>query len=396
MRKILNQIAICLYSLFIKVLPGINEQKADEKTIVVFFPQQLGDALLFSAVLQQLRAMYPEDRGYCICFIANSAVNEFLKVAVDIGRDISFIDFDKDKLFSDFTYYKKFYKQYLMMVHHIIVPNPSNSGLCIGIVCNSKYKTIAVNTYQRNILYRIMLRGLSENDIVAQNQLMVFELHKFLLNKLGNREYSSHIPIIKKLPQKVQGRYCVLHPGASLSYKVWPVERYLHIADYLTSALGYDVFLCGDTSDMKYGKYIEENAKIPYKIKNYTGKTNYEKWIGVIQGAQLVIGSDSASIHIAAASGIPSIVICGLYDKGFFFPYVVDEILLGTIKPKCLETNMDCCRCRTISYTGAGNKACYDKVKKADVAVCVAAISVNDVKKAIHSVLKLSEWSEEI
>ena len=391
MRKVFNQLAISLYSLFVRVFPGTNVQRAECKKIVVFFPQQLGDALLFSDTLQQLSMIYPKDKGYSIYFIADSSVNKFLKIAVDVSREINFVDFDKDKLFSEFTYYKAFYNQYFMMVHHIVVPNPSNSGLIIGIVCNSLHKTIAINTHQTNMLYRILLRGLSEDDVLEHNQLMVFELHKLLLNKLGNRKYSSHMPFIRNMPHKSHGRYCVLHPGASLTYKVWPIEKYLCIADYLTSVLEYDVLLCGDSSDVKYGKYIEEQAKLPYRIKNYIGKTSYDEWIGVIQGAELVVGSDSASIHIVAASGVPSIVICGLYDKGIFFPYVLDEHFPGKVMPKCLIKEMKCCSCRTRSYTGAGNKDCYDKVKKGEAAICVSAISEEDVQKIIYKTLNMSE-----
>lgn len=389
MRKLLNQIAIFWYSCLMTILPCIHDQKTKNKKIVVFFPQQLGDALLFSEVLQQLSMMYPKTQGYVICFIASNAVNEFLRVAVDISSEISFIDFNKDRLFSNFNYYREFYSRYLVDVYHIIVPNPSNSGVLIGRVCNSQKKTIVINSCKKNLMYRIFLSVFWKDDVLSQNQLMVFQLYQLLLNKLGNKDYCSHIPVIKKMKNIIKGRYCVLHPGASLYYKVWPIERYLQIANYLTCVLGYDVFLCGDISDIDYGYYVEENANMPYKIKNYIGKTSYEEWIRIIQGANLVVGNDSASIHIAAASGISSIVICGLYDKGLFFPYIVNRKNSSDIMPICLAKEMECCLCRNKRYTGYGNKACFEKIQAGKVAVCVEKILVDDVINAIHRALNI-------
>ena len=111
----------------------------------------------------------------------------------------------------------------------------------------------------------------------------------------------------------------------------------------------------------------------------------------------MVIGNDSATLHIAAAHRVKAICIAGVYDKFQFFPYVVDELDEGDFLPETVYVNMPCEYCRTKGYyAGYGNVACLKVVKQGRCALCVEAITVEMVKeKSIHciSVFRPKIWN---
>ena len=111
------------------------------------------------------------------------------------------------------------------------------------------------------------------------------------------------------------------------------------------------------------------------------------EWVDLIQNAEFVIGNDSASIHIAAACKIPSICLCGSYDKNQFFPYVVEEE--STVLPIVIRKNMPCEYCRAKgNYFGYGNKKCQKYIRENTSSLCIAKISVTDVICEIDNLLK--------
>ena len=61
----------------------------------------------------------------------------------------------------------------------------------------------------------------------------------------------------------------------------------------------------------------------------------------------MVIGNDSATLHIAAAHRVKAICIAGIYDKFQFFPYLVDELDEGDRLPEEIFLYMPWAFCRT-------------------------------------------------
>ena len=95
----------------------------------------------------------------------------------------------------------------------------------------------------------------------------------------------------------------------------------------------------------------------------------------------MVIGNDSATLHIATAHRVKAICIAGIYDKFQFFPYLVDELDEGDRLPETVYVDMPCAYCRTKGYSaGYGNKACKKEIEQGKCALCIDAISVEMLK----------------
>ena len=112
--------------------------------------------------------------------------------------------------------------------------------------------------------------------------------------------------------------YAVMHPFASAPKKTWPAERFLSIAEHLRDQAGLEaVFLAGPADNpapfSRYGVY--HNAPLA-QVKT------------LMAGAQLFIGNDSGPAHVAAAFGIPCVVLFGPSDPVTWAPWRTEAQVL--------------------------------------------------------------------
>jgi ADP-heptose:LPS heptosyltransferase len=100
--------------------------------------------------------------------------------------------------------------------------------------------------------------------------------------------------------------YAVIHPFAARPDKTWPAERFVEIA----ASLNLDpIFLAGPTDDLT-----------PFE-KFETSRESLSVTKSLIAGASLFIGNDSGPAHIAAAFGIPVVVLFGPSDPVTWSPW---------------------------------------------------------------------------
>ena len=114
-------------------------------------------------------------------------------------------------------------------------------------------------------------------------------------------------------PTPIAGAYAVVHPFAATQQKTWLAERFLAVAETLRDP----VFLAGPDDDAsKFAKYrVIQNAPLA-EVKS------------IIAGAQLFIGNDSGPAHIAAAFGVPVVVLFGPSDPVNWAPWRTESQVL--------------------------------------------------------------------
>ena len=105
--------------------------------------------------------------------------------------------------------------------------------------------------------------------------------------------------------------YAVIHPFASAPEKTWPMDGFLAMAQYIEQNRGLaPVFIPGpgEPANM-FGRHkVIPNASIP-ELK------------GLMSGAQLFVGNDSGPAHIAAAYGVPCVILFGPTDPAVWAPW---------------------------------------------------------------------------
>lgn len=105
--------------------------------------------------------------------------------------------------------------------------------------------------------------------------------------------------------------YAVLHPFASAAGKAWPAERFVALGRYLREKHGLEAVIIGGRGD-DYAPFAEFECLRGAPLREV--KT-------LLAGARLFIGNDSGPAHMAAAFGLPVVVLYGSSDATVWAPW---------------------------------------------------------------------------
>lgn len=150
------------------------------------------------------------------------------------------------------------------------------------------------------------------------------------------------LPVMVALPKRLQQqrRYVILFPGASWQGRRWPTKSFVEVAMQLHCIYGWQIVLCGSSSDRELCQTIADSALMA--CHNLAGDTTLIELAELIRGAEILISNETSAVHIAAAVGTPSVCILGGGHFGRFMPYSDD---LTGIKPQVAVTSMPCFNC---------------------------------------------------
>lgn len=372
------------------LLSRLNTKVCDNKTVLIVFQQIYGDSILIQGFLEMYARIYPKSEGFKLIFIARPSILKFMKETMPVPDEISYEELDFKKFLSSYGYFKTVIGNYRNKAGTIIIPGTSLSAEIFSCLVNAKRKIGLIRSMKlKKPLIRALISKIAYNEtVIPDKNEMMLERHCKLLKYLGLKDCKSKLPSLIPQPRVVQGRYAVICPGSSKSEKCWPIEKFGKVADYLIAKYNLDIHLCGESGEEFYSTKLKTLVEQPQKIFSHIGETSYSKWSAIIQHAAIVIGNDSASLHMAVAGRVPSICISGVYDKYQFFPYKVDVLGKGDLLPITVMTDQPCKWCRTIGYyAGYKNPDCRRLIQQGKSALCLERISELKVMDATDQAL---------
>ncbi|MBR4085142.1 MAG: glycosyltransferase family 9 protein [Lachnospiraceae bacterium] len=389
MKLIINRGLIVFNSLIRWLVNKKRVNVIDEnyKVILIVFQQIFGDSIIISDSLHAYKDLFSEKEGYEIVFLARPSVLAFMKETLSLPDEIKYESLDFKKYLEDYKYYRKCNERFEGKIDTLIVPGTSLSAEIFSTSCNAKRKIGLIRSLKvkGSFITKLFSQIAYTEKVKTDKDDMMLQRHRQLLNYLGNNSYKARLPeLIKKEKEIKDIQYCVLCPGASKMEKCWPTERFSEVIDFIIEHYNMNVHLCGGTEEIQYERLIYAQVKYPERIISHIGKTTFSEWSSIVQHADLVIGNDSATMHLAAASRRKAICIAGVYDKYQFFPYKVDELDEIDRLPNTIIKEMHCEWCRTKGYdAGFGNSECTKRIKENKCALCIEAITVDEVKAQI-------------
>lgn len=101
----------------------------------------------------------------------------------------------------------------------------------------------------------------------------------------------------------------VLHPGAALPSRRWPVGRWADVARGLAAA-GHRVLVTGGPGERDDASAVAQRARLPERDV-LAGRTSAGELAAVVAAASLVVAPDTGVAHLATAVGTPSVVLFG-------------------------------------------------------------------------------------
>ena len=128
------------------------------------------------------------------------------------------------------------------------------------------------------------------------------------------------IPVLKKDMKKISKDFLKLKNsiaiGASANWpaKIWPSKNFVKLIHMFLKEKQFgkkkSIVFFGSSKDLKNIKKITKHLK-KFKVKNLCGKLNLIEVAAHLKKCKIFIGNDSGLMHIASASGIPTLGLFG-------------------------------------------------------------------------------------
>ena len=117
----------------------------------------------------------------------------------------------------------------------------------------------------------------------------------------------------------IQDDYAVLISGSVHQDKCWPPERFAQLADKISSRYGLSIVATGSASESDIVEKVKEKANVP--IASLAGQTSLSQIVALLKRAKLVVSNDTGPGHIAAALGVPLVLMFGRVNPARLEPY---------------------------------------------------------------------------
>ncbi|AOJ76915.1 glycosyltransferase family 9 protein [Burkholderia ubonensis] len=173
-----------------------------------------------------------------------------------------------------------------------------------------------------------------------------------LMRKLGYRDWGDYLEfplggldyalwhVLRDEHALEPGRYVVVHPGARMPSRRWPVERFARTARQLADD-GWQIVLTGTRAELALANAFAEQLARP--CVNLCGGTPLGALAALIGRARLLVCNDTGVSYIAAALGTPSIVIACGSDVARRAPLDTERHRVLASYPACRPCMFDTC-----------------------------------------------------
>lgn len=104
--------------------------------------------------------------------------------------------------------------------------------------------------------------------------------------------------------------YAALHPHPKFSYKRWPADGWVGLAEWL-AARGCTPVLTGGSDSAETTFVAALAARMPRGTVDLAGRLSLAQTACLLAGARLFVGPDTATTHVAAALGVPTVALYG-------------------------------------------------------------------------------------
>ncbi|MCX5632604.1 MAG: glycosyltransferase family 9 protein [Phycisphaerae bacterium] len=134
-----------------------------------------------------------------------------------------------------------------------------------------------------------------------------------------DKQNTDEIRNILKSNNANPNNYAVFTPAATVEAKRWPIENFAALAEKVRKKYQCSIVGIGVESEKMIVRELETLADVP--VINLAGKTNIQQLIAALAGARVVVSNDTGPAHIAAALGVPMVLIFGLTNPSRVGPY---------------------------------------------------------------------------
>lgn len=346
--------------------------KNSHKNILLIQLGDIGDVVLSIPAFQAVHEKYP----HATIIIAVREKAQELIQNLSCAHGVISINKDKRPFFSEIKHLYTFFSLIRRYEFDLVFDfRTGTRGAILAFLSGAKERVsfFAPECFWRNRLFT-KLYHIDYNlpQYVADYYLSLLEAHGFnshdpvpvihVTEKMSKQAAfileKANIP--KELP------LVAVQPFSLWHYKEWGIDKYVQLIRQILSSYQVSIILLGSKDEHERAQTIVNHCtKFSRSVFNLSGKTSLGELAAILESCRLLIGSDSAGMHIAAAVGTPTVIIFGPSAPASWAPR-------GS-RHTTVQKNMPCVPCR--------RKGCNDT----EVSNCLEELDVNDVYASVQS-----------
>lgn len=284
------------------------KKKLQPKRILIARTDRLGDVILSTPVIKNIRKTYPSSH---IAFLCRPYTKEVLEGNPHLNQVIIYDKYGRQKKFLStlafaFRLRKKRF-DLAIILHptnraHILtffagIPQRVGWDKKMGFLLTDKLTHKKSQGQKHEIEYNFDL--LKYLNIPVKNKELYFPLKEKSLEKI--------ITILKEKNIKKKDKLIVIHPSASCPSKRWPQENFIKLIKKFKKKEGIKIAAISAPDQIQFVQQIIKEKE----IINLCGKLSISEVAALLKKASLFISCDSGPVHIAAALNTPVISIFG-------------------------------------------------------------------------------------
>lgn len=127
-------------------------------------------------------------------------------------------------------------------------------------------------------------------------------------------------------------------PGAAWAYRRWPASRFIELGKWLQETYRACILIIASKGERGLALQVERGLQSKRTV-NLAGKTTLREMASILKSCKLFVGNDSGPMHVATASGVPSVGLFGPGEYERFRPWGTNHevIRLGLSCNPCSE-----------------------------------------------------------
>ncbi|WP_319526223.1 glycosyltransferase family 9 protein [uncultured Desulfosarcina sp.] len=332
----------------------------------------IGDVVLTLPALRALKTNFPHNR-LVVC--VRQKAGELMTLCSDVDRVIT-VDKRKRSLLAEIKYQIAFLSSLKNERYGLSIDfRTGTRGAVATLIANARTRLgffDAEEKLWRNRVFTHLVHPEYQSEIHVSDYY--FELVRWL--GIMSDPPPPVLPVSDALKENVKQRlnaneidpeapFIVLQPFSLWSYKELHPDKYVDLADRITHSCKVPIVLSGAPNESDRAQAIADRCS--GQVINMAGQTTIGELTGLLALATLFIGVDSAGVHIAAATGTPTVSIFGPSAPSSWAPRGDRHI--------AVQPHRACVPCR--------RKGCDDS----GISQCLDALSVDHIMDAARPTL---------
>lgn len=298
------------------------------QNILVRMPNWIGDLVMATPILTDLRKAYPQATITAMC--------------VSPLSDLLLQDQDIQELFS----FRRPSNSFLRREDQRNITEKMTRGNYDAVFLLTQSFSSAWWAWLAGIPRRIGYRGhfrrflLTDAIALPQKTMHQVDVYKSLLVPFGipksqtaprlyftQKELGHGLELLAQRGFVKQSLLIGIHPGASYgSAKCWPVKKFRDVVVQLLSQTTAHIVILGGVETIPLAREI--CLDLPSRVINLAGLTSLRELAVIIQLCQVFVVNDSGPMHIGAALGVKLVALFGSTNPSCTAPYGQQEAVI--------------------------------------------------------------------